>query len=718
VAAGFVKNRDARLLLFPEFPDKWRASRLQISIARTSRHVPEPVTPAPDTLTLTRLRRQIALAVDSDGCVTWTDPATEALLGVSVGAQLAAYAPPDAADNLKQLIARAEREPVDGWTQWLMVNGTRRMLSCSAAPDGRGVAIVGTIVPDELARVLSDADGSLLQIASLQKETDRQQRELLHRHSELVRLTQDLDDSTRGVLALHSEVDEKSDSLRRITEVKSRVVANVSHEFRTPLNAIIGLSKMLLSRADGELNAEQEKQLTYILRSSESLVELVNDLLDLSKIEAGKVALRPVVFDVGDLFAALRGMFRPMHDGDVTLTFDVAPGIGPLETDEGKISQILKNLISNAMKFTERGRVQVSAVKGPNGSVTFSVTDTGIGIAIEDQARIFEEFAQVENPLQNKVKGTGLGLSLSRRLAEILGGTLTVTSSPGAGSTFTLVVPRTHPEVSEMAGLAERSARLEPGRPPILVVEDDRQTLFLYEKYLRSSGFQIVPARTVEEARDALQRIRPAAIVLDIMLEGETSWRLLSEVKTQAETRDIPVIVVTVTNREQKARALGADEFVIKPLDQKWLARKLTSLARRRGPISRILVIDDDEVARYMLSKLLADGPYEVLEAANGSDGVKLARERQPQVIFLDFVLPGMTAFDVLDELKLDATTRNIPVIIHTSRSLGDGERERLAQDAHAILPKQNLNREVALGRIREVLAKTGLAAEEEPRSA
>jgi CheY-like chemotaxis protein len=354
-------------------------------------------------------------------------------------------------------------------------------------------------------------------------------------------------------------------------------------------------------------------------------------------------------------------------------------------------------------------------VNGPGDCVTFAVSDTGIGIPLEDQARIFEEFAQIDNPLQKKVKGTGLGLSLSRRLAELLGGTLTVTSAPGVGSTFTLVIPRVHPEVQEMAGLKQRSAELQPGRPPILVVEDDRQTLFLYEKYLQNSGFQIVPARTVDEAREALKRVRPAAIVLDIMLEGEASWALLSEMKSQAETRDIPVLVVTVTNREQKARALGADEFVIKPLDQKWLTRKLAVLARRRGPISRVLVIDDDEIARYMVAKLLAETRYEVLEAANGADGVRLARERQPQVIFLDFVLPGMTAFDVLDELKLDATTRNIPVIIHTSRSLADHERQRLATEADAILPKQNLNREVALGRIREVLAKTGLAVEEEP---
>jgi signal transduction histidine kinase/DNA-binding response OmpR family regulator len=659
----------------------------------------------------------LALACDADGCVTWADPTAEALLGASVGARFVTYASPGSEAKVEALLDRGRRDRVDRLDVDLMVNGSPQTLAFSAQPNAHEVILVGSLLPEEYASVLAQVVEVTQEVATLHRETERQQRELLHRAEELQRLNRELDDSALGVIALHGEVQEKSDSLRRLDEVKSRVVANVSHEFRTPLNAVIGLSKLLLSGADGELNAEQRKQVSFILRSTESLVELVNDLLDLSKIEAGKVGLRPEKFTVPALFAALRGMFKPLQVSEqVALSFTEAGDVGELETDDGKVSQILKNLITNAIKFTERGSIVVSASRGPNGSVTFAVTDTGIGIAIEDQARIFDEFTQIDNPLQRKVKGTGLGLSLSRRLAEVLGGTLTVTSAPGVGSTFTLVVPRVHPEVQEMANLARRSSNLEPGKPPILVVEDDRQTLFLYEKYLRNSGFQIIPARTVEEARDALTRVRPVAIVLDVMLEGETSWALLSEMKAQAETRDIPILVVTVTNREQKARALGADEFVIKPLDQQWLIKKLAALARRRGPIHRILVIDDDEVARYMVGKLLAGTKYEVIEAATGAEGVRLARERQPQVIFLDFVLPGMTAFDVLDELKLDATTRNIPVIIHTSKNLAEEERRRLSADAADILPKQNLNREVALGRIREVLAKTGFVnAEEEP---
>jgi len=612
--------------------------------------------PTPDPDLLTRLRSEFALCVDADGRITWADGVAEAVLGATVGTRLSDLVVPGGADQVGALLTRCRLSSIDDCRIPLTVRGRTSLVSFRSEPIPSGALLVGRLLVRDDDQALAHAAAAMNELASLHRETERQQRELLRRGEELTRLNRDLDDSARGLVALHQEVDEKSDSLRRITEVKSRVVANVSHEFRTPLNAIIGLTQMLLSGVDGDVTAEQQKQLTFILRSAESLVDLVNDLFDLSKMEAGKVGLRPSRFTVPALFAALRGMWRPLQAGtDVLLTFDSADDVGELETDEGRVSQILKNLIGNALKFTERGSVRVAAQASPDGTVQFTVTDTGIGIRVEDQERIFEEFAQIEHPLQRKVKGTGLGLSLSRRLAEILGGTLTVRSAPGNGSTFTLAVPRLHPEVQEMVSLTVRSAAAPPGKPPILVVEDDRQTLFLYEKYLRNSGFQIVPARTVEQARLALGRVKPIAIVLDVMLEGETSWALLAELKAHPETRDVPILVVTVTNREQKARVLGADEFVITPLDREWLTRKLAGLAKRGGPITRILVIDDDEVARYMLTRLLSTTTYQVIEAADGETGVRLAREHRPQVIFLDFVLAHYVRVGVeeLDQNKL-----------------------------------------------------------------
>ena len=206
----------------------------------------------------------------------------------------------------------------------------------------------------------------------------------------------------------------------------------------------------------------------------------------------------------------------------------------------------------------------------------------------------------------------------------------------------------------------------------------------------------------------AIRRVRPAAVVLDIMLDGETSWSFLQELKTEEATRDIPTLVVTVTNREDKARALGADEFFMKPMDREWLLMKLRQLAHQQ-PVETILVIDDDQVARYLVRKHLTGLPYEVIEAASGPDGLRLARERLPHVIFLDFVMPDMSAFDVLDELKKDPATRRIPVIIHTSKNLAEEERRRLEAEATTILSKQSLSREIAIARIREALEKAGI---------
>ncbi len=367
------------------------------------------------------------------------------------------------------------------------------------------------------------------QYRELEQRCERQAHELRERAVELATLNRELLESNRGVMALYSELDEKADSLRRTSEVKSRVVSNVSHEFRTPLNSILGLTRLLLARTDGPLTPEQEKQLGFILRSATELSELINDLLDLSKMEAGKIRLHASRFAVSDLFSALRGMSRPLQTRpEVGLSFDEPPADLPLlHTDEGKISQVLRNLISNALKFTERGEVRVSVARADD-HVVFRVRDSGVGIAPRDHERIFEEFTQLENPLQKAVKGTGLGLSLSRKLAELLAGTLTVESQLGQGATFHLRVPIVHPEVHEMAQLVERAHQPDPERAPVLVVEDDRQTMFLYEKYLSSSGFQVLPARSIDDARDLLRKVNPAAIVLDVMLEGETSWGFLA----------------------------------------------------------------------------------------------------------------------------------------------------------------------------------------------
>ena len=244
----------------------------------------------------------------------------------------------------------------------------------------------------------------------------------------------------------------------------------------------------------------------------------------------------------------------------------------------------------------------------------------------------------------------------------------------------------------------------------MLVVEDDRKTIFIYEKYLALAGFQVVPARTIDDAKRLVRQVKPSAIMLDIMLEGETSWDFLAELKKDPHTCDIPVLVCTVTNREQKARALGADEFWLKPIDQDRLLRRLRSI-QKTGGTSTVLVIDDDERSRYLLRKFLEKGPYKLLEASSGPEGVRLAREAHPQIILLDFLLQNMTAFDVLDDLKADGRTRAIPVIIVTSHELAQEQRVRLAAETEAVLNKDSLSRELAINRIRDALQKAGIGS-------
>jgi signal transduction histidine kinase len=342
----------------------------------------------------------------------------------------------------------------------LGIVGARRLMDhfeITSAPRRGTTVVLKKILPRRAAligpRAVADVADALARQApdDAFEEVQRQNQELLRaleelgqRQDELRALNRELEDTNRGVVALYAELEEKADYLRRADDLKSRFLSNMSHEFRTPVNSIQALARLLLERTDGELTPEQDRQVTFIRKAADGLAELVNDLLDLVKVEAGKIVVRPVEFDVEHLFGALRGMLRPLLlNESVALVFEDPERLQVLYSDEAKVSQILRNFVSNALKFTERGEVRVGARESPDGeSIVFTVADTGIGIAPEDQERIFQEFTQIDNPLQRRVQGTGLGLPLCRKLAELLGGQVGVQSTPGAGSTFTAIIPR------------------------------------------------------------------------------------------------------------------------------------------------------------------------------------------------------------------------------------------------------------------------------------
>ncbi|MGH7367004.1 MAG: ATP-binding protein [Candidatus Rokuibacteriota bacterium] len=544
---------------------------------------------------------------------------------------------------------------------------------------------------DALAR--EQPRGALEEVKQQNQELLRTLEELGRRQEDLSRLNSELQDTNRGVLALYAELDEKADTLRRADEMKSRFLSNMSHEFRTPLNSMLALSRLLLEDLERPLTAEQRRQVGYIRQAADNLFELVNDLLDLAKVEAGKVVVRPADFDVRDLFGALRGMLRPLLVGDaVSLLVEEPEGLPSMHTDEGKVSQILRNLLSNALKFTERGEIRVTARPAADGMIAFSVADTGIGIASEDHQRIFDEFGQVENPVQRRVHGTGLGLPLVRKLATLLGGSISVESTLGVGSTFTTLIPArfaVEPIPAEAAPI-EAAGRLEPGRLPVLVVEDSAQDLLLYERYFRGSRFQAVAVRTLADARRMFERLSPAAMVLDIRLAGDDAWAFIGEVRRGEHTHGLPIVVVTSIDDQAKGLALGADAYALKPVHRGWLLGTLSRLVDR-GPGRRVLLIDDDEISRYLVRSHLSGAPFVVREAAGPVEGLREARADRPDAIVLDLVMPEMSGFDVLARLKEDPATMDIPVVVLTSKVLTDEERGRLAPHALRILSKQAL---------------------------
>jgi signal transduction histidine kinase/DNA-binding response OmpR family regulator len=587
------------------------------------------------------------------------------------------------------------------------ITGARRLMDgfhITSAP-GRGTTVElkkllprgrRPLSPDEL-RVIAD------QLArekprDAMEEVQRQNQELLRvlaeltkRQEELSNLNRELEDTNRGVVALYAELDEKAGHLRRADEIKTRFISNMSHEFRTPVNSIQALAGLLMNRSDGDLNSEQERQVSYIRKAADALSELVNDLLDIAKLEAGKTVVRPTEFRVPVLFGTLRGMLRPLLVNEsVRLVFDDADDLPVMYTDEGKVSQILRNFMSNALKFTERGEVRVTArVSEDRTAIVFSVADTGIGIAPEHQETIFEEFAQIDHPLQRRVKGTGLGLPLCRKLATLLGGSVAVTSEPGVGSVFTAQVPIIYDRPDEPV---VHPWNADSGLMPVLFVEDHAETLLIYEKYLSGSRFGMLAARSTREARETIKATRPRAIVLDILLSGEDAWELLAELKRRDDTRSIPVLVLSTVEDQRKAIALGADAYRRKPVERSQLLRSLTRLICPNAT-RRILVIDDDEIARYVLRQSLFSSPHEVLEASDGVEGLRMAEEEAPDLVFLDLSMPDVDGFEVFQRLMDRVTTREIPVVIVTSHRLDAAQRERL-RSAREFLSKDDVSPE------------------------
>jgi CheY-like chemotaxis protein/anti-sigma regulatory factor (Ser/Thr protein kinase) len=403
-------------------------------------------------------------------------------------------------------------------------------------------------------------------------------------------------------------------------------------------------------------------------------------------------------------------MLRPLLvSSKLNLVFEEPEGIPPLYTDEGKVAQILRNFISNALKYTEAGEVRVSAeYLESKGFVHFHVSDTGIGIAPEHQEAVFEEFRQIEHSLQQKVKGTGLGLPLSRRLAHLLGGSVGVESQIGVGSVFSLCIPAIYTKAESGASTDPAPAAVtDSERATVLLVEDHYETRLIYEKYLRSSPWQVASARSVREAENVLRRVTPVAIVLDIALEGEDSWDLLARLKSDPVTSSIPVIVVTSIDDESKSLALGADAYFSKPVSSQKLREALSRFTRRGRTI---LLADDEEISRYLIRQAFTHSEVRFLEADNGRAALQIARAEKPDLVVMDLMMPEMTGLAAIEAMRSDDELKDIPVIVATSAALSSEEGGKLSGRVLGVLVKSKLSGEEGARVLAAILAPAGLA--------
>lgn len=553
-------------------------------------------------------------------------------------------------------------------------------------------------------------------------EIDRQNRELLKtlqelrtRQEELALLNRELEDTNRGVVALYAELDERADYLRRASDLKTSFLSNISHEFRTPLNSIMSLARILLDRLDGDLTADQETQVGFILESAKTLSEMVNDLLDLAKVEAGKVRIRVKTFEVMELFSALKGMLKPLlaDNSSVDLIFVEGSNLPPLRTDEAKVSQILRNFISNAIKFTPQGEIKISAELRGSGSVLFEVTDTGIGIPREHLETVFQEFSQVENPLQERYRGTGLGLPLCRKMALLLGGKVWVTSELGRGSSFFVELPIVYKGEADVAGSREEMPAPEFSRPTVLLIAPDLQTFALIDPAFKSSEFQLIHVESLERAETWLQRHQPRAMVLDIEELGNAGWDFLRFFpKPENAGEQVPVITVTTPQDSNQALDYGAALAISKPLEAVSLLQDVRRVTRQEKP-KKLLLVDDNDLSLYILRELL-DRPWlNLMEAHNGQEALDIIDRDQPDAVILDLVMPGMGGFEVLQKLRDQEQTRRLPVIVYTSKVLTGEEKKRLTDLAAGLIAKSDVTTSLSPESLLSSLAKMDIAGPE-----
>ncbi len=494
--------------------------------------------------------------------------------------------------------------------------------------------------------------------------------------------------------------------MRELDRLKSQFLANMSHELRTPLNSIIGFSRVILKGIDGPISELQEQDLNAIYNSGQHLLHLINDILDLSKIDAGKMELTFDDINLGELIESIvptaKGLIK---DKPITLVQNIAPNIPIVRADATRIRQVMLNLLSNAAKFTEQGTITIEAGVEVNENsqpeIVVKVADTGPGIAPQDLSKLFQPFSQVDASPTRKTGGTGLGLSISRRLIELHGGRIGVNSETDKGSTFYFTLPL--PKVAKEIKAQEIES---PNVKVVLAIDDDTQVISLYERYLQPQGYQVIALTDPTKALERARELKPFAITLDIMMPGRDGWSVLTELKSHVETRDIPVIICSILEEEEKGFSLGAADYLVKPILEDDLIRALNRL-NSENDIRNVLVIDDETKDLRLIQKLLSEsGQFQPILCEGGKSGWAEIERQKPDAVILDLFMPDLDGFKILEKLRSSPELADIPVIVVSGADLTPEQQQQLDNFGQGLLQKGALNEQELLSRLERALKR------------
>ncbi|MEQ1885955.1 MAG: response regulator [Bryobacteraceae bacterium] len=492
-------------------------------------------------------------------------------------------------------------------------------------------------------------------------------------------------------------------------KAKSNFLANMSHELRTPLNAIIGYSEMLTELAEDDGNEEYKSDLVKIHSAGKHLLGLINDVLDISKIEAGKMDLYVETFSVDQMLNDVHSVIDPLaRKNSNELIFEMPESLGSIQADVTKTRQCLLNLLSNACKFTSQGKVTLKAERsGP--WISFAVTDTGIGMTKEQLAKLFGAFQQADASTTRKFGGTGLGLAISRHFCRMMNGDIVVESTLGVGTTFTMRIPvsvvdRQHEvAVEKKASEAEVEEALPAGAPLVLVIDDDPVSINILRRTLTKDGYRVEQALSGPEGLQLARQLRPDAITLDVMMPGMDGWEVLTRLKSDTELAEIPVILLSLLDDRKNGFALGATECLTKPFDKDRLLSVLNGISHERGS-RHALIVDDQPENRELLRHGLESDGWTVDEAANGREALDQLKVRRPEVILLDLMMPEMDGTEFVQHLRASELTRSIPVLVITAKDITAEDRQRLSGGVQAILQKGSTDMEEVMAQTKSLL--------------